>query len=238
MLIVKVGEAVEPVRRATGEDFEHWFRAGLGLDEQQAPVVSAHLDEPLPPVHDFGAVIVTGSPAMVTDRAPWSVRTGSWLREVVHGDRYVLGVCYGHQLLCDALGGAVGDNPNGREIGTITAEQTADGREDPLLGGLDRPLVMQATHSQSVVTPPPGARVLARNHHDGHQAFAWGSRVWGVQFHPEFTGPIIRGYIAARAAALRTEGLDPEALVERVRDTDHGHRFLRRFLAFAQAGAG
>ena len=49
-----------------------------------------------------------------------------------------LGICYGHQLLAHALGGEVGDNPNGREFGTVTVELTAEAADDPLLGGLPR----------------------------------------------------------------------------------------------------
>ena len=56
---------------------------------------------------------------MVSEREPWSERAAEWLREVAQRGIPLLGICYGHQLLAHALGGRVGANPQGREIGTV-----------------------------------------------------------------------------------------------------------------------
>jgi GMP synthase (glutamine-hydrolysing) len=112
-------------------------------------------------------------------------------------------------------------------------ETLPEARRDPLLGPLPERLTVQATHLEAVLELPAAARLLARSAGDPHQAFAAGPRAWGVQFHPEFDAEVIRGYLAARREVLRGEGLDPDALLAGVRQSDHGRALLRRFAALA-----
>ncbi|MBZ0116999.1 MAG: glutamine amidotransferase, partial [Sandaracinaceae bacterium] len=215
-----------PALRAARGDYDEWITDALGVPTKTIRVAEG---EPLPSPREVGAVVITGSSAMVTDRLEWSVRSGDWLARVVEQGGAVLGICYGHQLLADALGGEVGPNPRGREMGTVHVEQTQEGRQDPLLGALRDPLVMQASHRQSVLRPPPGARVLAKSEGDPCQSFAWGERVWGVQFHPEWDHVVVRTYLEDRRTILDAEGLDASAMIERVRASEDGQALLRRF---------
>jgi GMP synthase (glutamine-hydrolysing) len=166
---------------------------------------------------------------MVTDREPWSERAAAWLREVVDAGTPLLGICYGHQLLAHALGGVVGDNPLGREIGTVPLELRPEAARDPLLQVLTEGDPVHATHVQAVLSLPAGARHLAATAGDPHQAFAVADRAWGVQFHPEFDADVIRGYLAGRRERISAEGLDAEALLGAVRESPAGPRLLRRF---------
>lgn len=228
-VILKTGSTLPEIARRRG-DFEHWISEGLGVPLDEILVVPVFEGAPLPAAQDVGAVVVTGSPAMVTAKEPWSVASAAWLQKVWEHERPILGICYGHQLLADALGGRVDRNPAGREIGTVLLERTAAGREDPLLGGLDDSFLAQESHSEAVVELPPGATLIATNPHAPIQAFSLG-RAWGVQFHPEFDADIVRGYIRGRAEALRREGLDPDQLDSDVKESDAGPRLLRRFRA-------
>ena len=228
VLIVKTGSTLPAIAARRG-DFEDWITEGMGVAREHVRVVRVDRDEPLPAPRDVGAVVVTGSAAMVSAREPWSERTGEWLVRAVDARAPLLGICYGHQLLAHALGGEVGLNPRGREIGTVEVTLTSQGELDTLLGVLPRRFHVQATHMESVLTLPKGARVLAGNASDPHQAFAIGNRAWAVQFHPEADADVIRGYIEARAGAIREEGLDPDALIAATTDTDHGTEILRRF---------
>ena len=81
VLIMKTGETLGLVR-AGGEDFEDWMRAGLGLDAHAAPAVSVHLGQPLPEASTLAGVVITGSPAMLTDGAHWNVVAAHWLRDL------------------------------------------------------------------------------------------------------------------------------------------------------------
>ncbi len=233
VLIVRTGATLEQLRAPHG-DFHDWFREGMGLREAEVDVVSPFEGEALPDPGAHRAVVVTGSSAMVTDRADWSERTARWLRGLVEQDAAaVLGVCYGHQLLAHALGGDVGDNPRGRQIGTFEIELLPEGRRDPLLGVLPARFQAQETHVQSVLRPPQGAVVLACDEHDPHQALRYGPRAWSVQFHPEMTATTLAGYVRHRAEQLRREGIDPEERLRSLRDGEHGRTLLRRFVALA-----
>ncbi len=204
----------------------------MGVDRDTLDIVDVVADEPLPSMESYTGVILTGSAAMVTDHLPWSERVAGWLKE--SGDKTpILGICYGHQLLGDVYGGTVGQNPSGREIGTITVERTSEAKDDPLFGGLPSALVMQATHMESLITLPENAVRLAGNRHDPNQAFRIGESIWGVQFHPEMNADIISEYIVARREAIAAEGLDPKALVEAASDSQHGAGLLARFAQIA-----
>jgi len=233
-VILKTGTTLPELRARRG-DYEDWLLSGLGIPAERARVVAAHEGEVLPPPGGPAAVVVTGSSSMVSEREPWSEAAGAWLRDVVAADTPVLGICYGHQLLAHALGGVVAPNPRGREMGTVRLRLLAEAREDPLLGGLSEPVRVQATHVETVLELPSGARRLAETRLDANHAFAVGDRAWGVQFHPEFDADVMRAYLASRREILRAEGIDPERIERGVEETAQGRALLRRFarLAFA-----
>ena len=210
-------------------DFELWFAQGLGVPEDELRVVRVYAGEALPDPGDYAGVVITGSPAMVTDEEPWSLQTERWLQRAVEADSYVLGVCYGHQLLARALGGTVADNPRGRQIGTVDVTLTYHGKHDPLLGQMPTVMHVPVSHFQAVTHLPEGAQLLATSPRDDNHAFSIGERAWGVQFHPEFDADIVRGYVEARRDAIRAEAMDVEALLRDARDTSHGGKLLRSF---------
>ncbi|HEY8155110.1 MAG TPA: glutamine amidotransferase [Myxococcota bacterium] len=228
LLIVKSGRTLPELARRRG-DYEDWISAGMGLPPARIRIAHAYQDEPLPAPADFAGVVVTGSSAMVSHREPWSERAAAWLAGAVRAGTPVLGICYGHQLLAHGLGGRVGPNPRGREIGSVEIALCAAARGDPLFGPLPERLRMQATHVEAVLELPAGARLLGASDGDPHQAFAIGERAWGVQFHPEFDADVVRGYLAARRELLLAEGLDPDALTAAASDSPHGRTLLRRF---------
>ncbi|RPE80203.1 GMP synthase (glutamine-hydrolysing) [Vulcaniibacterium tengchongense] len=232
-LILETGQPVASMRRHRG--FPHWIRVAAGLARDEAVAVNVEAGDPLPRRDGFAGVLITGSGAMVTDRADWSERSADWLREAAHDGLPLFGICYGHQLLAHALGGEVGDNPAGREMGTVHVELHPHAGADPLFAGLPPRFPAQATHLQTVLRPPEGATVLARSAQDDCHAFRWGERVWGVQFHPEFSAAHMRGYVRARREALQREGRCAKALAREVSAAPHARRVLRRFVRHARA---
>lgn len=239
--ILKLGSTLPDLAARRG-DFEDWIIAGMGLTHDEVSIIDPVKGDPLPDVSRVSGIVITGSHAMVTDHAPWSDASAWWLRAAATDRTPVLGICYGHQLIADALGGAVADNPRGREFGTIPVQLQPAAQDDPLLGGLNSdptsPIYVHTSHTQSVIRLPAGAELLASSVLDPNLAYRIGGNVWGVQFHPEFDADIVKTYIHAFAPALREAGQHPEALLSTCRDTPYGTTILQRFASIIQNGAG
>ena len=229
IVVVKTGEPVPSVLARRGE-FAQLIREAIGEAwNGEYASFDARSDSPLDP-RGAAAFVITGSPANVPDREPWMLRTEAWLRDVVGAGTPTLGICFGHQLLAQALGGEVQRNPRGREIGTIAIERTGD---DPLFSALEPRFVANATHVDSVVRLPAGATALARSSLDPHQAIRFAPACYGVQFHPEIDAEVMRAYIEARREILVAEGIDADELSAAVSDGEPGRRTIRNFLAHA-----
>ncbi|MEN8176524.1 MAG: glutamine amidotransferase [Pseudomonadota bacterium] len=233
LLIVQPGEKLPSLSGVPG-DFADWVRLGAGLAENRVRVVKPHLGEALPPADAFDAVVITGSAAMVTDNADWISTTSRWLVDTVEADKAVLGICFGHQLLAQALGGEVTYNPRGTEVGSVTVTLEGTAAQDPLFEIFPRQMDLFVSHRQIVKRLPEDATSLARSAMDDHQAFVLGRRAWGVQFHPEFSAEITRAHVAYYADTLAAEGTDPEEAARNVRESVFGDRLLRRFCKLAK----
>jgi len=231
-LILETGQPVASMRRHGS--FSHWIRVAAGLAADDAVICRVADGEALPHRGGFAGVMVTGSAAMVTERHVWSERSAAWLRDAAHAEVPLFGICYGHQLLAHALGGEVGDNPAGREIGTVALALSPHANDDPLFAGLPVRLAAQATHLQTVLRAPDDATVLASSAQDQCQAFRWRDRAWGVQFHPEFGSTHMRGYVRARQHALADEGRCRHQLAGGVSAAPHARKILRRFVHHAR----
>ncbi len=231
-LILETGQPVASMRRHGS--FSHWIRVAAGLDADDAVICRVADGEPLPRRDGFAGVLVTGSAAMVTERRDWSQRSAQWLRDAAHDDVPLFGICYGHQLLAHALGGEVGDNPAGREMGTVALALQPHADQDPLFAGLPTRMPAQVTHLQTVLRMPDEARVLATSAQDACHAFRWRSHVWGVQFHPEFSTQHMRGYLHARGDALAGEGHCHKRLSREVSAAPNARKVLRRFVHHAR----
>jgi len=234
LMIIKTGAAPHPIATRFG-DFEDWFIAAMALSHHAVRIIDVSRGHALPEVaHSPEAVLVTGSPAMVSHRLAWSEKTAAWLVRAHAAGLPMIGVCYGHQLLAHALGGQVGPNPAGRRMGSraVMIEQA----DDLLLGCLAPRTTMQVTHVESVLSVPAGARVIAHSPGDPHHALHFGALTWGVQFHPEFTTDIMAAYIELRADALNQAGQDPVRLLGELSEAPDGAPLLRRFLQLAAGG--
>ncbi len=231
--LIKTGGTIAQIKSQHG-DFEDWFAESMGVAELMQ--IDVFRQQALPATEELAGIVITGSAAMVSHREDWSERTAEWLEQAVQRGIPVLGVCYGHQLLANALGGTVGPNPAGRQIGTVTVQLEMSSQDDPLLGHLPQTFAVQTSHSESVLELPPGAERLAASPLDNNFVIRFAENAWGVQFHPEFSGPVTSEYIRCRADALQKEGLNPERLLENITDTEEAKSILQKFAAMYSEG--
>lgn len=236
LLLIQTGEAPETLTRQFG-GFADWFRVAMRVAPECMQVIRVDAGGALPLPAAVAGAVITGSAAMVTDRANWSERTAAWIRAAMAAHTPMFGVCYGHQLMADALGGRVGWLPAGREIGTQAITHDGAARSGDWMHGLPAAFAAHTTHRQTVLAAPPGSTVLARSARDPHQLLRYSAHAVSSQFHPEFTAAHMRAYIAARADVLREEGLDPLQLDTATVETEPARALLERFARTALAGS-
>ncbi|HEX8105151.1 MAG TPA: type 1 glutamine amidotransferase, partial [Solirubrobacteraceae bacterium] len=178
---------------------------GDALDAAGARARTVRVDaEPLPAAPAAaGAVIVLGSDASAVGdgSAPWIGDEIAWLRTAAAAGVPVLGICFGAQVLAAALGGAVTRMP-APQVGWVDVGSTAPDAIPP------GPWL--AWH-EDAVTPPPGARVLARDA-VCVQAFATGPHL-ALQFHPEVTPAIVEDWVDAYGRDLAGQVFDLDRLL-------------------------
>lgn len=182
--------------------------------------------ERLPRPAGLAGVIVSGSPHHLAERTTWMLRGLAYLRELVAAGTPTLGICFGHQMLGEALGGRVGQNPRGRELGTVHITHHV---ENPLLEP-DTPFTANASHLDSILELPAGAEVFAATEKEPHALVRFSAKTWGAQFHPEMDAEVVADYIYARQRLVEAEGTSTETLLASLHDSHAGRRVLNHFV--------
>jgi GMP synthase (glutamine-hydrolysing) len=132
-------------------------------------------------------VVIAGSLSSVYHSDYWIQVLAAKVKEWAKRRIPMLGVCFGHQLIAQALGGAVEKNPNGWEVGRSPVQLTKAGKEDYLFKSLPSEFHTMQIHRDIVTKLPPKAECLALSPMTDIQAFRIGDHIRSIQFHPEFS---------------------------------------------------
>ncbi len=150
----------------------------------------------------YDAVVVFGGYMYATedDKYPWIRDELGYMESAIKAGVPLLGICLGGQLLARLLGARVYKTPV-PEFGYWPIERTEAGRSSVLFEGLPEPLLGFLWHNDAFDLPS-GAVRLARTEHCPNQAFSYGDRTFGLQFHLEFSGDQLRSMVTRDAASL------------------------------------
>lgn len=183
-----------------GQMFARYFdRLGGDLAyryyQVQAGELPRHIDE-------CDAYLITGSRAGVYDDLDWLPPLRAWLRDFHAGGARLIGICFGHQLIADALGGRAERSTRGWGVGVRAEHLEAAAWPAPLGPPAARDLRLLYSHRDQVTRLPSGAVTLAGSDFCPHAALAIGATLVGFQGHPEFTRDYLRALMARRREHL------------------------------------
>ncbi|MEN8184939.1 MAG: gamma-glutamyl-gamma-aminobutyrate hydrolase family protein [Myxococcota bacterium] len=183
-----------------------------------------------PSLEGYDGLVVLGGPMSVddTEAHPHLSTESELVTEAIERGMPLLGVCLGAQLIARALGARVGPSPD-KEIGWHPVRPTEAGLEDPLLGHLGPSERLFQWHGDAFELPP-GAVQLASSPGCEHQAFRYGERVYGFQFHLEVDERLIERWLRTPVLKRELAGL-PGLDADRVRRDTRLH--LARSLRLA-----
>ncbi len=184
--LIDVTDFSLPDGTGSGDWFAEAFE-DLGLMSEVDLRVWDGISGVLPDVDGSGGVIISGSYGPVFAEKEWIGRLMDFIRRVHRRELWMLGICFGHQAIAQALGGKVTANRRGREFGTVMLFLTPEGEKSPLLEGMPHGGRVNISHLTHVTQLPPGAVRLAFNRMTPVQSFSIG-RSYGYQPHPEL-GP-------------------------------------------------
>lgn len=182
----------------------------------------------------FDGWVISGSANSAYEDLPWIHQAEELLRTLVADKAPMVAVCFGHQLLAQALGGKVAKSADGWGAGLHRYEFAGEPLPwmDPAPDGDVRII---ASHQDQVVALPEGATVIARTDHCPIAAYTLGDSVLAIQPHPEFTAAVSQGLVERRRDRIGPEASDAAlASLSEPLDQDLVAGWMARFLRDAQ----
>jgi GMP synthase-like glutamine amidotransferase len=179
-------------------------------------------------IDDHDAFLITGSAAGTYEDHDWLDPLRALVREIHEATKPLVGICFGHQIIADALGGITGKSPKGWGLGLrhVTVCNAPDWM-DEVSDGYD----LLYVHQDQVNTVPKGATVIAGNSFCPIAAYTLGNHVLSIQGHPEFTAEVVRAMIDFRIDPIETDaGSEAKETLSLSPDNEKIGRAIVRFI--------
>ena len=159
----------------------------------------------LPDFEGLEAILITGSSAGVYDAIEWIAPLEAFVREAHQNKVPMVGVCFGHQLIAQALGGTVRKSEKGWGLGRHVYDVAAG---NGLIEGTH--IAIACSHQDQVIAPPEGARTILSSDFTPHAGLLYANNTTlSVQAHPEFTV----GFALACCEMVRCKGGAPDIVL-------------------------
>jgi len=166
------------------------------------------LDDEFPKDHlECDGWIVTGSPHGVYEDHSWIPTVSQLINNVYKANLPIFGVCFGHQLIAQALGGHVEKSEKGWGLGLHTYQVN---NKPEYMSNLSEEVTLNICHQDQVLRPPQGATVYAKSEFCENAGFYIKDKVLTMQAHPEFLVDFTKALLAARRdVTIPKEFVDP-----------------------------
>jgi len=207
LTILQTGEVPVPLRSQFGpyaKMFERMFETtGQGFSYEVVPVSDG---APFPDLDRVEGIVITGSAAGVYDDYPWLDPLRDFIRRAYSKKSSMLGICFGHQIMADALGGDVRKSDKGWGLGRHTYGVAA---RPGFMRSAPQRLAIACSHQDQVIVPPPEADVILASDFTPNAGLSYrNGAALSFQPHPEF----LDDYTLALADLRR--GKAPDKVVE------------------------
>lgn len=221
-----VDERFRPIAGGYREMFEALLRPHLpGLRFTYFDVCHAQLPKA---ADECDGYLCSGSRFSVYEQLDWIEALKSFLRTLHHGDRKLVGICFGHQAIAAALGGEVTRAPQGWGIGVQAMNLV---RQEPWMQPPRATCRLQHMHADQVFQLPPDAVLLGSGEHCEVSMFRVGESLLGIEGHPEFPAAYSEALIRDRAARIGEQTAQAGlASVNRPTDASVVAQWIVRFL--------
>ncbi|MCR9146732.1 MAG: type 1 glutamine amidotransferase [Rhodobacteraceae bacterium] len=221
--ILMTGHALPDLIESVG-DYDAMFARmldGHGFSQCRYDVVDGQFP---PGPESCDGWLITGSRHGTYEDHPWIAPLEALIKEIHGAARPLVGVCFGHQIIAQALGGEVIKFPGGWSVG----------RTRYCIDGTD--MALNAWHQDQVVRPPEGATIIGHSEFCKNAAMRIGDSILTIQPHPEFTPHVVRTIIDQRGKGVVPDDQLAAATADLDTPTDSA-RFADRIAAHFKKGA-